>query len=201
MIELSARYLVIGACAVAAGLLGGCGSGHGAGSSPEAPPASAPAVIPVPTKATGLVRAPRGLTDRLVLRQARVPAGTPIKGTLLVTYRGRKPVNLSRGCQPQYAVAVVNRRFPPLVAFPAVCSTDPFIIKPGENRLAVTVQTSYLSCTPSASQVSRYTPLCLPGRQKMPPLPAGRYQAVLIGDGHLPLPAPAPVPVTLTPAH
>lgn len=197
MIELP-RYLVIGACAVAAGLLGGCGSAHGAGSSPGLPPAGPPGVLPRPAKAAGLIRAPRGLTDRLVLRQTRVPAGTPIRGTLLVTYRGRKPVNLSRGCRPQYAVVVTNHRFPPLVAFPAVCSTDPFIIRPGTNRLAVTVQTSYLSCTQSASQVSRYTPLCLPGSQQMPPLPAGRYQAVLVGDGHLPLPPPTPVPVTLT---
>jgi hypothetical protein len=147
-----------------------------------------------------LIPAPRGLTDRLVLRQTHVTAGVPIKGTLLVTYRGRAPVNLTHGCRPQYAVVVTNHRFPPLVAFRAACWTQPFIIKPGENRLAITVDTTYLSCSQVASQATRLSPACLNGRQKMPPLPPGHYRAVLVGDGHLPLPAPTPVPVTLAAA-
>ena len=57
---------------------------------------------------SGLVPAPRGLTDRLLLRQTHVKAGTPIKGTLMVTYRGRVPTNLNRRCRPYYAIVVVN---------------------------------------------------------------------------------------------
>jgi hypothetical protein len=75
------------------------------------------------------------VTDSLVLQRTQVTAGTPIKATLIVTYRGRAPVNLTHGCRPP-----------------------------------------------------------------MPPLPAGQYEAVLVGDG-LPLPAPAPVPVILAAAH
>jgi hypothetical protein len=80
-----------------------------------------------------------------------------------------------------------------------MCTSGPFTIKPGVNRLAVTVTTTYQSCAQSPGQASRHTPPCRPGRQKMPPLPAGHYHAVLVGEG-LPLPAPAPVPVTLTAA-
>ena len=155
-----------------------------------------PTVSPAPTTATGLIRAPSGLTDRLVLQQTHVTAGTPIKGSLVVMYRGRAPINLNRGCRPQYAVVVTNHRFPPDVASSADCSTAPFVIKPGENRLAVTVITTYDRCAQLASQVTSRTPACLHGRQIMPPLPPGRYEAVLVGDG-LPLPAPAPIPVSL----
>jgi hypothetical protein len=152
----------------------------------------------------GLIPAPRGLTDRLVLRQLRAMAGSPIKGALVVTYRGRVPINLTRlnpngdrlSCRPKYAVVLTNHRIPPEIAFTNECSRRPFIIKPGVNRLAVTVDTTYGSCSEVASQATRLSPACLHGRQVMPSLPPGLYEAVLVGDG-LPLPAPAPVPVTL----
>jgi hypothetical protein len=149
--------------------------------------------------ATGLVPAPPGLTDRLVLRQTHVTAGTVIQGELIVTYQGRRPINLNRGCRPQYAVVVTNHRVPPRVGFAAACGMAPFVIEPGENRLAVTVATTYLSCTYDARQTTSSLPACLHGQQVMPSLPAGHYEAVLVGDG-LPLPVPAPVPVSLAAA-
>ena len=189
-------YLLVAAFVAAAGLLAACGSPHAQTSSPGTSFSGVPIVSPAPTTATGLVRAPSGLTDRLVLQQTHVTAGTPIKGSLVVMYRGRAPINLNRGCRPQYAVVVTNHRFPPDVASSADCSTAPFVIKPGENRLAVTVITTYGMCAQVASQVTSNMPACLHGRQIMPPLPPGRYEAVLVGDG-LPLPAPAPIPVSL----
>ena len=192
------RCLLAAAATAAAGLLVACGSPHAPASSPGPSSAGAPAASPAPT--TGLIPAPRGLTDRLVLRQTRVTVGTPIKATLIVTYRGRAPINLNHHCRPHYTVVVTNHRFPPAAAFPADCSTAPFTIKPGENRLAVTVQTTYPRCSQVASQATSDSPACLHGRQVLPPLPPGRYEAVLIGDGTLPLPAPAPVPVILVPA-
>ncbi len=193
------RYLLAAASA-AAGLLAACSSPHApASSSAPAPSPGVPAVRPAPAPTTGLLPAPGGLTDSLVLQRTQVTAGTPIKATLIVTYRGRAPVNLTHGCRPQYAVVVTNHRFPPAVAFAADCALLPFIIKPGENRLAVTVETTYFSCSEVASQATRRSPACRPGRHPMPPLPAGRYEAVLVGEG-LPLPAPAPVPVLLSAA-
>jgi hypothetical protein len=117
-----------------------------------------------------------------------------------VTYRGRVPINLNHHCRPPYAVVVTNHQFPPEIAFSADCPASPFIIKPGENRLAVTVLTRYPGCSEVASQATSRFPVCLHGRQVLPPLPSGRYDAVLVGDGQLPLPAPPPVPVTLAPA-
>jgi hypothetical protein len=202
MTESHLRYLLVAVSVAAAGLLGACGSPHVRTPSSQTSPSGVPAVSPAQTTATGLVPAPRGLTDRLVLQQTRVTAGIPIKGWLVVTYRGQAPINLTRRCRPQYAVVVTNHRFPPdvRVAFPADCSTAPFVIEPGENRLAVTVITTYDRCAQVASQVTSTMPACLHGRQIMPPLPPGRYQAVLVGDGSLPLPAPAPIPVSLAAA-
>jgi len=194
------RCLLAAASTAAVGLLAACSSPHAPTSSPGTASAGSPAVSPPSRAAAGLIPAPPGLTDRLVLQRTRVAAGTPIKGTLIVTSRGRAPINLNHHCRPHYTVVVTNHRFPPAAAFPADCSTAPFTIKPGENRLAVTVQTTYLSCTQVASQATSSFPACLHGRQIMPPLPPGRYEAVLIGDGTLPLPAPAPVPVILVPA-
>jgi hypothetical protein len=199
MTDSHPRYLLVAALVAAAGLLAACGSPRAQTSSSGTSFSGVPTVSPAPTTATGLIRAPSGLTDRLVLQQTHVTAGTPIKGSLVVMYRGRAPINLNRGCRPQYAVVVTNHRFPPDVASSADCSTAPFVIKPGENRLAVTVITTYRMCAQVASQATSRTPACLHGRQIMPPLPPGRYEAVLVGDG-LPLPAPAPIPVSLAAA-
>jgi hypothetical protein len=193
--------LLVAAATVVAGLVAACGSPQAPALAPGTSPVGAPATIrPAPAGATGLIPAPRGLTDRLVLRQARVAAGTPIKGTLIVMYRGPAPINLTRHCSPQYAVVVTNHRFPPEAAFASRCSLLPFIMKPGENRLPVTVLTTYLSCSEVRKQATSSSPACRRGRQKMPSLPPGRYEAVLVGDGQLPLPAPVPVPVVLVPA-
>jgi hypothetical protein len=153
----------------------------------------------MPTPANGLVPAHRGLTDRLVLQRTRVTAGTEIKGTLVVISSSQAPVNLTHGCRPDYVVVLTSRRFPPDVAFSSDCSGAPFIIRPGENRIAITVLTTFLSCVQIARLATPQRPACLPHHRGTPPLPAGRYEAVLVGEG-LPLPAPAPVLVSLSAA-
>ncbi|HEY7433372.1 MAG TPA: hypothetical protein VH641_21855 [Streptosporangiaceae bacterium] len=186
------RYLAAaGALAAFAGLTA-CGSAHSpVGGGPEA---GAAAPIPAPT--LGLLPASPQLTDRLALSRTSVTAGTPIEGTLVVTNHG-PTVNLTHGCRPAYAVVLTSHRFPPDAAFPADCSVRSFIIKPGVNRLAVTVATTYMGCTADQKRATHSTPACMRGN-RMPPLPEGRYHAVLVGSGNLRLPPPAPVAVTLT---
>jgi hypothetical protein len=140
----------------------------------------------------------RGLADRLMLQQTTVPAGATIKGTFLVTYAGPTAINLNHGCRPQFAVVLTNRRFPPQAAFASDCTVAPFLIKPGVNRLPFSLQTTYPVCGQPGGQGTASIPPCLNGGQ-MPPLPVGRYRAVLIGAG-LHLPTPAAVPVTLVTA-
>jgi hypothetical protein len=179
-----------------AGLLAACTTPHPPGSPHAGPQASTvpSGQLTAPASPRGLIPAPHGLTDRLVLRNTRVIAGTPIRGTLLVSNRSGRAINLNRGCRPSYEVALTSPRYTPSIAFAADCSVQPFIIRPGTNRLPVTVQTTYLACSATGSSAGQ-VPRCRHGN-RMPPLPAGRYDAVLFGDG-LPLPAPAGVIVIL----
>jgi hypothetical protein len=200
------RYLLAAGSAATIGLLAACGSAQAPASLPGTSSSIVPPASPPPASVTGLAPSLPGLTDRLVLRQTHVRARTVIQGELIVTYRGRSPITLRRPdprvsqCRPKFAVVVTNHRIPPQVGFTDECGPVPFAIKPGENRLAFTVSTTYLSCTNDSWQVTSSLPACPPGQQltpsTMPPLPAGRYLAILVGDG-LPLPAPAPVPVTI----
>lgn len=187
------RWILTAGAAGAAVLLAACSPGGPAG---QHRAAGAGRSGSPPASATGLRPAPAGITDRLVVRHARLLAGTPLRVTLVVTYTGRRAVNLSRGCRPQWAVVLTNRRFPPDVAFSTVCSGQPFLIRPGRSRLRTMVITSYPGCSVAKSQATRKLPHCGPDHRP-PALPAGRYRLVLVGDG-LPLPAPAPVPVTLS---
>jgi hypothetical protein len=198
-------WFLLAAAAGAAVLLAACSPGSPAGQHraagagrPGSPPAPAsPAPSPGQGGArTGLRPPPPGITDRLVVRHSRLRAGTLLRVVLIVTYAGRAPVNLNRGCRPQWAAALTNRRFPPDVAFSTVCSAQPFLIRPGQNRLRSMVITTYQGCSVAKSRATRLLPHCGPDHRP-PALPAGRYRLVLVGDG-LPLPAPAPVPVTLT---
>jgi hypothetical protein len=189
------RYLAAaGSLAATAGLLGACGSAHPPASG--APAAGGAATTPGPAPTVGLAPASRQLTDRLVLAHTSVTAGTSITGTLVVTNHG-PAVNLTHGCRPDYEAVLTGHGFPPAAAFSSDCMTRPFVIKPGVNRLKVTVLTTYHGCTMDSKHATRQTPACLRG-SRMPPLPEGRYLAVLVGSGNLRLPAPTPVPVLLT---
>jgi hypothetical protein len=173
------------------------GSHSAATQAPASSPAQAALGSPPPASQTGLSRPRPGLSDRLVLHRTQVRAGTVITGSLNVINRNHQPVNLSHGCRPQYAVTLANSAFPPDVAFSSDCSARPFDLRPGLNRLPVRIITTYQSCTLARGTATRAVPACLPGpRHRSPSLPAGQYQAVLVGTG-LPLPAPSPVTVTL----
>jgi hypothetical protein len=194
------RLAVLAGGTAAAGLLAGCTTA--AQHSTTSPAPRARASQPALPSATGLLPASPSLSDRLVLRSNRVTAGARIPATIIVTNRGQAPVRLadSHGCRPAYGVAVTNRRFPPNISFSAGCPLRPLVLAPGVTRLKTTVITTYQGCTPTKAQTTRNFPQCLPGKHPLPPpLPAGRYRVVLVGE-NLALPAPAAVPVQLTAA-
>jgi hypothetical protein len=168
------------------------------GSTPTTP-SSRPAATTVPASlaALGLVPADPHLTDRIHLATSSVHAGTPVDAVLVVTNHASTPINLTTRCRPQFAVVLARGARVYGVAFAAVCSSEPFTIVPGVNRLSSTVLTAYASCeTPDGHPLSN-GPACVHGGP--PPLPAGTYRAVLEGSGDLALPQPAPMPLTLRP--
>jgi hypothetical protein len=195
------RLAVLAGGTAAAGLLAGCTTATPHSATSPAPRASSSQ--PAQSSATGLLPASPDLSDRLILRTSRVTAGAQIPATIVITNRGQAPVKLadSHGCRPGYAAAVTNAKFPPNVSFGAACAVRPLVLAPGVTRLKTTVSTSYQGCTPTKAQATPMFPKCLPGKHLPPPLPAGQYRVVLVGE-NLALPAPAAVPVQLTaPAH
>jgi hypothetical protein len=198
--------VLAGGTAAAAGLLAGCTTAAHHSAAPHSATPTAPrarASQPAPSSETGLLPASPNLSDRLVLQSTRVTAGARIPATIVVTNRGSAPVRLadSHGCQPGYAAAVTNAKIPPNVLFGAACAVRALVLQPGVTRLKTTVFTTYQGCTPTKAQATPNFPQCLPGKHLPPPLPAGQYHVVLVGE-NLALPAPAAVPVQLTaPAH
>jgi hypothetical protein len=172
-------------------VLGGCGQTQSTRPQPTSPPTATAPDLP---GGFGLSPSDPNLTDQIVLKSVRSVLGHPIDGALVVVNHGTTPINLTKGCKPDFVIALTNGTYKPMVAFPLICSTQPFIIQPGTNRLPFQVVTTYLGCGNGAGPSA--VPACI---HNMPrPLPTGTYDAVLIGDGSLPLPEPRPVAITLT---
>jgi hypothetical protein len=185
-----ARKLAVAFCCVS--VLAACTNPQ-ASSAPKLSHSTTTATAPVLPGGYGLLPSDPGLTDRIILKSARSTAGKPIPGTLLVINHTAASINLTKTCRPSYAVALTNSKYVPRVAFATVCSSAPFVIAPGTNRFPISITTTYLACGQSPSSSSDL-PTCI--KSGAPPLPAGTYDAVLIGDG-LALPRPQPVPVVL----
>jgi hypothetical protein len=168
------------------------------GSTPTTP-SSRPAATTVPASlaALGLVPADPHLTDRIHLATSSVHAGTPVDAVLVVTNHASTPINLTTRCRPQFAVVLARGASVYRIAFAQVCSSEPFTIAPGVNRIPSAVLTTYPSCGPPSGRPPTGGPACVHGGP--PPLPAGSYRAVLQGSGDLALPEPSPVTVTLRP--
>lgn len=143
----------------------------------------------------GLIAAPAGLTDSIHLDKTRVVAGTTVKGTLIATNASGHTVNLLyRGCRPNYGIALTNGTILASPAFAASCSSAPLVLKPGVTKLPAYMITTYQGCTSGPPHPPK-VPQCA-ANGSIPPLPTGRYLAVLDGVD-LALPPAQPVPVTL----
>lgn len=152
------------------------------------------------TRCGGLLPPPGGVSDKLVLASTVARAGTTIHGNLVVTNTSGSAIDLRdrHGCTPGYAVGLTNAGLPAANApgFSAVCGTAALTLPPGTTRFPIEVITTYFGCTngPTPSGGSHGLPQCINGGP--PPLPSGRYVAVLYGSS-LALP-PATARVTLT---
>lgn len=91
------------------------------------------------------------------------------------------------GCISLFQVLLVNASYHPAVIWTS-CA-EPFTIPVGRSSYPITVDASYNHC--SQGRPSPGVPRC--PRHGSPPLPPGRYQAVLYQSWHL-----APVPPAIT---
>lgn len=129
----------------------------------------------------GLIPAWPWLHDYLVVHKTTFVAGHDIDGTLVVMNRGRRSVELNAGCGVKYTIVLKNRTYNPGVGFFDTCTGRPFVLRPGRNILKVKISTTYLGCTDTATQATTTHPACTASGAP-PPLPPGRYTAVLKGQ-------------------
>lgn len=146
----------------------------------------------------GLVPADPSITDQIVLSTTRVVSGEPLRAVLVVTNHSAEPVVVQRGLGcPDFVVALTNSKIPPEVAFAVSCQGE-LRFEPGVTRFTYPVFSTYDGCAenPADARPAEGVVACLPGG-RAPPLPAGTYEAVLIGDGNVALPPAVSPPVTL----
>ena len=152
----------------------------------------------VPNESLGLLPASLQLSTRIVLSLTHVVAGSPIKGFVVVTNRG-KPLNLSGRsgpfeCRPGYAVVLTNDRIQPDIAWPLNCSARGLLIPSGVTRLRsrssrpMTVVTCMPPRSPSRSAYRVF------GCHRCPPAPTEQFSSAQGFDS----PLPKAVSVTLT---
>ncbi|MFI5372306.1 MAG: hypothetical protein ACHQ52_12180 [Candidatus Eisenbacteria bacterium] len=108
------------------------------------------------------------VSAKLVLAKKQVTAGKPVRGTLVLTNRSTKKVDLNSVCTPKWEVVLGSGKEAPPVAFSMECGVAPFPVKPGRNKF--------------------------PFEASSEGLEAGKYHAFLVAsDPSFPTAKPAPV--------
>lgn len=111
------------------------------------------------------------ISTAIDLPSTTLVAGAMVAGALVVTNHTDHTINLTQGCQPQWAVGLQSPTIPFNPIFPALCDIGPLLVQPGTNRLPFMLSVRYRSCAPDTSSSCGGSP---------PPLPPGAYEAVLV---------------------
>jgi hypothetical protein len=134
------------------------------------------------------------LTVRLVLPSRVYVAGTTVTARIDISNSG-PPVPFI-DCPDPYEVVLSNSRIHQDAVWPACGQQD--TIPSGDSVRTVAVLASYTTCAAASPSLPGMPP-CLPDG-KLPPLPAGTYQAEVIPVNNVLLPAPPPVTVQVVAA-
>ena len=139
----------------------------------------------------------RALRVHLVLLAGRtLSAGASTSGYVVINNTAKAPISVTQGCggKPDVAVVLSSPKVPQTAAFAAVKCPD-VELTPGLHRYPVDISASYQECIgPGGSGAG--VPPCLPAPENgPPPLPVGRYQAVMATDSSIPTAKPLPVTV------
>jgi hypothetical protein len=181
------RHLIVAVAAAVALMTAGCATAASPGSASAAGAAGAAAPGASATPGSSVTRGP--LSVRLVLPSRVYVAGTTVTARVVIGNAG-PPVHFI-DCGGAFQVLLGNSRVHPDPGWPMCAHED--VIPSGESVRVVRGMAMYTSCTPSPPYVPGLVH-CLPGG-KIPPLPAGTYQAQVIPVNSALLPAPPPVTV------
>jgi hypothetical protein len=123
-------------------------------------------------------------------------AGASTSGYVVINNTAKAPISVTQGCggKPDVAVVLSSPKVPQTAAFAAVRCPD-VELTPGLHRYPIDIRASYQGCLgPGGSGAG--LPSCLPAPDGgLPPLPVGRYQAVMATDSSIPTAKPLPVTV------
>jgi hypothetical protein len=148
--------------------------------------ALAPQIVGANISAKGHV-AKALVTIRISLDQTHVAAGTPIKGTAVLTNNGSKTMPVQQCATDGWlAVGLANKAIPYSPGFALVACPPSVVLLPGPNRFPVKVSTTYGSCLQPGGQSVIFIPKCVPNTvsaNPLPPLPAGRYVTKVVTMG------------------
>ena len=137
------------------------------------------------------------LRVHLVLLAGRtISAGASTSGYVVIDNTAKAPIAVTQGCggKPDVAVVLSSSKVPQAAAFALVKCPD-VELTPGLHRYPIDISASYEECIgPGGSGGG--VPACLPAPENgPPPLPVGRYQAVMATDSSIPTARPLPVSV------
>lgn len=135
---------------------------------------------------------PAAVTARIEM-PATIVSGGSVEAALVIDNNTSEELTITaNGCGPKWALVLTNDGHPPASAFRDDCG--PALVVPvGQSRLVQSVVASERECSAEPANDSSI-PTCIDNR--MPPLPPGDYQAVLVGLSSDPLPGvPLPEPV------
>lgn len=140
------------------------------------------AIAPQPSHSVAHTSKP--IEVALILGAIDVRAGDLIRATLVLTNTTQRSEILPCGLWYRVGLTSPNVPFHPI--FPAQGCLGDSVLRPGSSRLQTTILTTYEVCAGAGSTGST-TPKCIPGRtgapSRMPPLPMGKYQTVVVTRG------------------
>jgi hypothetical protein len=139
----------------------------------------------------------RALRVHLVLLAGRtLSAGASTSGYVVVDDTAKASIAVTQGCGgiPDVAVVLSSPEVPQTAVFTTQKCPD-IELTPGVHRYPVDVSASYQGCIGPGGSGSGLPP-CLPAPDSgPPPLPVGRYQAVMATASSIPTATPVPVTV------
>ncbi|MGD0983260.1 MAG: hypothetical protein ABSA65_05490 [Acidimicrobiales bacterium] len=140
---------------------------------------------------------PSPVEIRLVLSTAQVIAGTPIRGEALLTNTTGRTITVNTCAVDGWLFVGLTNNQVSYDAFRFLVACHPTIhLRPGVNRFAVSISTTFQGCTQTRSEATPQLPACIPP-ETPPPLPVGEYTTKVVTFG-LPHGTQLPSPIRVT---
>lgn len=137
------------------------------------------------------------LRVHLVLLAGRIlSAGASTGGSVVIDNTARAPIAVTQGCggKPDITVVLSSSEVPQAAAFAPVKCPD-VELTPGLHRYLVDITASYQGCSGAGGSGGGLPPCLRAPENGPPPLPVGRYQAVMATESSIPTAKPLPVVV------